>query len=73
MRGDLNSMSILKIAKMFCRVVGTIISVEIELDAKVVIGWVSDSSCNNSVHFILMSDCMQLMRQIPTMKIKLYY
>jgi len=73
MRGDLNSMSILKIAKKFYRVIGTIISVEIELDAKAVMGWVLDSSCNNSVHFILILDCMQLMRQIPNMKIKQYY
>ena len=73
MRGNLKLMSILKITKKLCRVIDTIISVEIELDAKAVVGWVSDSSCNNSVRFILISDCLQLMRQIPNMKIKLYY
>lgn len=59
--------------KKFRRVIGRITSVEIKPDAKVVMDCVSDSSCHNSVYFILISDFMPLMGQILNIKIKHYY
>lgn len=44
-------------------------AVEIEVDAKVVVKWVSGRMCNNYAHLTLILYCKQLTRQIPSLKI----
>ena len=50
-----------------------LLAVEIELDAKVVMDWVSENTTKNIAHFALISDCRQLMGQIPNLKVKHCY
>ncbi|XP_075670167.1 uncharacterized protein LOC142639928 [Castanea sativa] len=50
-----------------------LLAVEIELDVKVVMDWVSGNTTKIIAHFALISDCRQLMGQIPNQKVKHYY
>ena len=50
-----------------------LLAVVIELDAKVVMDWVSGNTTINIAHSTLISDCRQLMRQIPNLKVKHCY
>ena len=57
--------------KFFCSL--NLPVVEIEVDAKVLVKWVSGRMCNNYAHSTLISYCRQLMRQTPSVKIKHCY
>ena len=42
--------------------------VEVEMDAKVVLGWLSGQHNANRAHFLLITDCRKLIEKIPKVK-----
>ena len=48
-------------------------AVEIEIDAKVVLGWISDSYNYNLHHATLILDCRTIISQIPQVRMNHYF
>jgi ribonuclease HI len=48
-------------------------AVEVDVDALLVVNWVSNPNCINITHFSLIMDCRELLNLIPQVKVKHCY